>query len=38
MTHDMLGAANLLVPLETDVKMGNNWYETKQEMKEFVAL
>ena len=29
MTQEMLGAANLLVPLETDVKMGNNWYETK---------
>lgn len=29
MTEEMLEAANLLVPLDTDVKMGNNWYETK---------
>ena len=29
MTEEMLGAANLDVPLETEVKMGNNWYETK---------
>ncbi|TAH64360.1 MAG: DNA polymerase I [Anaerolineaceae bacterium] len=29
MTEEMLGAANLDVPLETDVKIGNNWYETK---------
>ena len=28
MTEEMLGAAKLLVPLETDVKMGSNWYET----------
>ncbi len=29
MTEEMLGAANLDVPLETEVKMGSNWYETK---------
>lgn len=29
MTEEMLGAANLDVPLEADVKMGSNWYETK---------
>ena len=28
MTEEMLGAAKLLVPLDTDVKMGSNWYET----------
>ncbi|MDD4112773.1 MAG: DNA polymerase I [Herbinix sp.] len=28
-TKEMLGAANLDVPLETEVKMGINWYETK---------
>lgn len=29
MTEEMQGAASLLVPLETEVKMGNNWYEAK---------
>ena len=29
MAEEMLGAAQLEVPLETEVKMGNNWYETK---------
>ena len=29
MITEMLGAANLDVPLETEVKTGNNWYETK---------
>lgn len=29
MIEEMQGAAELLVPLETDVKMGNNWYEAK---------
>lgn len=29
MIEEMQGAAKLLVPLETDVKMGNNWYEAK---------
>lgn len=29
LSEEMLGAANLLVPLETDVMMGSNWYETK---------
>lgn len=28
MIEEMLGAANLDVPLETDVKTGSNWYET----------
>jgi DNA polymerase-1 len=29
MTEEMQGAASLLVPLETEVKMGHNWYEAK---------
>lgn len=29
MTEEMQGAANLDVPLETEVKAGNNWYEVK---------
>lgn len=29
MTQEMQGAANLKVPLETEVKIGNNWYEAK---------
>jgi DNA polymerase-1 len=29
MTEEMVGAAKLDVPLEAEVKMGNNWYETK---------
>lgn len=28
-TEEMQGAASLKVPLETDVKMGSNWYEAK---------
>ena len=27
--NEMINAAELYVPLETDVKIGNNWYETK---------
>ncbi|HPU64180.1 MAG TPA: DNA polymerase, partial [Mobilitalea sp.] len=29
MTEEMQGAARLKVPLETEVKVGNNWYEAK---------
>ncbi|CRZ33804.1 DNA polymerase I [Herbinix hemicellulosilytica] len=29
MTEEMQGAAKLKVPLETEVKIGNNWYEAK---------
>ena len=29
MEHEMQDVANLLVPLEVEVKQGNNWYEAK---------
>ena len=29
MTEEMTGAAKLDVPLEAEVKIGSNWYETK---------